>query len=86
MLLCLKYSYFSCLDLQSRIDKRRDTMKAKISQNGLLFNVPKRWIFDCKNKINGIDIKDGVVLYGGYTVQELKDIGIKALMMSDEMM
>lgn len=68
-------------------------MKAKILQIGYvdrgdngLVDVPKRWVFDCRNKVNGIDMKDGVVLYGGYTVQELKDIGIKALVMSDEMM
>ncbi len=68
-------------------------MKAKILQIGYvdrdnngLVNVPIRWVFDCKNKINGIEIKNGNILYGGYTVQELKDIGIKALMMSDEMM
>lgn len=68
-------------------------MKAKILQIGYvdrgedgLVNIPKCWAFDCMNKVNGIETKDGNVLYGGYTVQELKDIGIKAIARSNEML
>ena len=61
-------------------------MKAEILNYGYIENgVPYRFAFDCKNSVNGIELKDdGTILYGGYTVDELKELAIKAIMRSYE--
>ena len=56
-------------------------MKAEILNYGYVKNgVPYRWAFDCKNKVPGIERKNnGTILYGGYTVDELKELAIEAI-------
>jgi len=56
-------------------------MKAKILNYGYVENgIPYRWAFNCKNKVAGIEHKDdGTILYGGYTVDELRELAIKAI-------
>lgn len=42
-----------------------------IDENG----APRDFAFDCKNRVAAIEIQeDGSLLYGGYTVDELKTI------------
>ena len=56
-------------------------MKAKILNYGYIENgIPYCWGFDCKDRAVGIEHKnDGTILYGGYTVDELKELAIKAI-------
>ena len=51
-------------------------MKAKIIKVGYINSedCPVGFVFDCDSSIPGISIQDnGEILYGGWTVQELKE-------------
>ena len=56
-------------------------MKAEILNYGYIENnIPYRFAFDCKNSVIGIEYRDdGTILYGGYTVDELRELAIEAI-------
>lgn len=51
-------------------------MKAEIITVGTVNEEgqPKGWEFDCKGQVAGINITEQGVLWGGYTVEELRQI------------
>lgn len=54
-----------------------NAIKAEITQIGTIDenNEPDGWIFDLKTGANGLTmLEDGSILYGGYTVDELRSI------------
>ena len=54
-------------------------MKAKILRKGLVIgNEPMFWAFNCLETVPAVEVRaDGTVLYGGYTVDELREIADK---------
>lgn len=49
--------------------------KAVIKKIGFVIDgQPTGFVFDCCATIPGLEIKDGQVLYGGYTVSELEEL------------
>lgn len=63
-------------------------MKGKILNIGYIDenNKPQRWAFDCLGTIPAQECTaDGIILYAGYTILELKDIAIKAIAESDDL-
>ena len=57
--------------------------RARIGRVGSVVLLPdgrraiSNWEFDCLNRIPPFDLREGVVLYAGYTVDELEEIAAR---------